>query len=55
MSKLKALNESSNLTDKRIILRLDLNVPMHQGEVTDKSRINKIIPIVKKFIKKKLK
>ena len=55
MSKLKALNESSNLTDKRIILRLDLNVPMHQGEVTDKSRINKIIPIVKKFIKKKAK
>ena len=55
MSKLKALDESLNLTNKRIILRLDLNVPMEQGKVTDKSRINKIIPIIKKFINEKAK
>ena len=55
MSKIKALHENLNLTDKRIILRVDLNVPMQRGEVTDKSRINKIVPIIKEFINKKAK
>ena len=39
MSKLKALDENLNLTDKRIILRVDLNVPMLEGKIIDKSRI----------------
>ena len=43
MSKLKALDENLNLTDKRIILRVDLNVPMQEGKVIDKSRVKKII------------
>ncbi len=55
MSKLKALDENLNLTDKRIILRVDLNVPMHEGKVTDKSRINKIIPIIKRFTSRNAK
>jgi len=55
MSKLKALNKNLNLAEKRIILRVDLNVPMLEGKVTDKSRINKIIPIIKEFTKKKAK
>jgi len=55
MGKLKALDENLNLTNKRIILRVDLNVPMKEGKVTDKSRINKIIPIIKKFVDKKAK
>ena len=55
MSKLKALDENLNLNNKRIILRVDLNVPIKEGKVTDKSRINKIIPIIKKFISKKAK
>ena len=55
MSKLKALDENLNLTDKRIILRVDLNVPMQEGKVTDKSRIKKIVPIIKKFTSKKAK
>ena len=55
MSKLKALDENLNLTNKRIILRVDLNVPMKEGKVTDKSRINKIIPIIKEFTYKKAK
>ena len=36
MSKLKALDENLNLTDKRIILRVDLNVPTQEGKITDK-------------------
>ena len=55
MGKLKALNKNLNLTNKRIILRVDLNVPMLEGKVTDKSRINKVIPVIKEFITKKAK
>jgi len=55
MSKLKALDEKLNLANKRIILRLDLNIPMKEGEVADLSRIKKVVPIIKEFIKKKTK
>jgi len=55
MGKLKALDKNLNLTDKRIILRVDLNVPMLEGKVTDKSRINKVIPVIKEFTRKKAK
>ena len=36
MGKLKALDKNLNLADKRIILRVDLNVPMQK----EKLRIN---------------
>tara|TARA_B100001123_G_scaffold169209_1_gene194539 strand:+ start:292 stop:1488 length:1197 start_codon:yes stop_codon:yes gene_type:complete len=55
MSKLKALDENLNLTDKRVILRVDLNVPLEKDKITDKSRIKKIIPGIKELIKKKAK
>ena len=55
MGKLKALEKSLNLAEKRVILRLDLNVPIVNGEVTDKSRISKIIPVIKELINKKAK
>jgi len=55
MGKLKALDKKLNLTDKRIILRVDLNVPIQEGKVIDKSRINKVIPIIKEFANKKAK
>ena len=42
MGKLKALDENLNLNNKRIILRVDLNVPMQKGKVTDNSRIKKL-------------
>ena len=55
MGKLKALDKNLNLTDKRIILRVDLNVPMLEGKITDQSRISKIIPIINEFTVKKAK
>ena len=55
MGKLKALDKNLNLADKRIILRVDLNVPILEGKVTDKSRINKVIPVIREFIRKKAK
>ena len=41
MSKLKALDQNLNLTEKRIILRVDLNVPIKDKKITDESRIKK--------------
>ncbi len=55
MGRLKALDKNLNLTNKRIILRVDLNVPMLEGKVSDKSRIKKVIPVIKEFIRKKAK
>ena len=55
MSTLKALDKDLNLADKRIILRTDLNVPILNGKIADKSRINKIIPVIKELINKKAK
>ena len=40
MGKLKALDENLNLNNKRVILRVDLNVPIKEGEIIDKSRID---------------
>ena len=55
MSKLRALDENLNLSDKRIIVRVDLNVPIQEKKITDKSRIHKIIPIIKNLTKRKAK
>ena len=33
-----------DLNKKKILLRLDLNVPLKNGSITDETRINKIIP-----------
>ena len=55
MGKLKALDENLNLNNKRVILRVDLNVPLQDGKVTDESRIKKVVPIIKEFINKKAK
>ena len=55
MSKLRALDENSNLSDKRVILRTDFNVPISEGKVTDEARIKKIIPVIKELVKRKAK
>ena len=55
MGKLKALDENLNLNNKRVILRVDLNVPIKEGRIIDNSRIEKIIPTIKNLINKKAK
>ena len=40
------LNEK-NLDNKKILLRLDLNVPLLGDKITDTTRIDKIIPSLK--------
>ena len=43
------------LKGKKVILRVDLNVPMKNGSITETSRIVKILPTIKLLIEKKAK
>ena len=43
------------LKDKKVLLRVDLNVPIKDGNITETSRIEKIIPTIKLLIKKQAK
>ena len=49
------IKDHENLNEKIVLLRLDLNVPLKDGIITDQTRIDKIIPIVKFLIKKNSK
>ena len=49
------IKDQENLSHKKVLLRLDLNVPLKDGFITDETRINKIIPVVNFLIKKKSK
>ena len=49
------IKDYKNLNQKIVLLRLDLNVPLKDGVITDETRINKIIPVINFLIKKKSK
>ena len=46
------IKDYGDLNQKRILLRLDLNVPLKNGFITDDTRIVKILPIINFLIKK---
>ena len=48
-------NDNLNLKNKKVLLRVDLNVPIKDGNITESSRIEKIIPTIKLLLKKKAK
>ncbi len=52
---MKNIRNQENLSQKKVLLRLDLNVPLKNGVITDQTRIDKILPIIKFLIKKKSK
>jgi len=52
---MRRILEEKNLRDKKILLRLDLNVPMDKGKITDTTRIDKIIPTLNYLIEKNSK
>ena len=52
---MKFIKYQDNLRDKKILLRLDLNVPIKNGIIKDETRINKILPIIDFLLKKKSK
>ena len=49
------LNKNLELKGKKVIVRVDLNVPMKDGSITETSRIEKILPTLKLLIEKEAK
>ena len=49
------LDQDLILEGKKVIVRVDLNVPMKNGAITESSRIIKILPTIKLLIEKKAK
>lgn len=47
--------ESLDVTGKTVLVRLDLNVPMHAGRVTDATRITRIIPTLQYLLERHAK
>ena len=52
---MKSISEELNLNNKRILLRLDLNVPILNDKITDTTRIDKILPTLKFLISQNTK
>jgi len=49
------LDQDLILKGKKVLVRVDLNVPMKNGAITESSRIIKILPTIKLLIEKKAK
>ena len=47
---MKSIKEEVNLGNKKILLRLDLNVPIVDNKITDTTRIDKILPTLRFLI-----
>ena len=52
---MKSIRSLENIKNKSVILRLDLNVPIKNGKITDTNRIDKIIPTLNFLVKRKAK
>jgi phosphoglycerate kinase len=52
---MKSIKEENNLEKKKILLRLDLNVPLLDGKITDTTRIDKILPTLNFLISQNAK
>ena len=49
------IKDCENLGSKRVLLRLDRNVPLKNGDIVDETRIIKIIPVIEFLIKRNAK
>ena len=52
---MKNIQDLQNLGEIKVLLRLDLNVPLEDGIIKDETRINKILPIINFLLEKKAK
>ena len=55
MVKINQLEDNLNIEGKRVLLRVDFNVPTNNGSITETSRIEKVLPTIKFLINKKAK
>ena len=49
---MKSIKDIKSLTNKKIIIRADLNVPIKEGNIVDDFRIKKVVPTIQ-FLQKK--
>ena len=52
---MRNIKDEINLSEKKILLRLDLNAPLADGKITDTTRIDKIIPTINFLLKNNAK
>ncbi len=52
---MKSISDLENLNNQIVLLRLDLNVPILDGKITDTNRIDKIIPTINLLLSKNAK
>ena len=52
---MRSIINEKNLNNKKILLRLDLNVPLEKNRIKDTTRIDKILPTLNFLIKEKAK
>ncbi|HEX2512914.1 MAG TPA: phosphoglycerate kinase [Xanthobacteraceae bacterium] len=52
MSKAFRTLDDADVRDKRVLLRLDLNVPTENGEVTDTTRLERVVPTIREIADK---
>ena len=48
----KTLDDLTDIAGKRVLLRVDLNVPVKDGKVTDATRIERIVPTLRELSEK---
>ena len=53
MSDLKIFSKDIPVNGKRVIVRLDLNVPINNSKIDDDTRIKVIVPFINKLIENK--
>ncbi|MCJ2010094.1 phosphoglycerate kinase [Methylobacterium sp. J-092] len=49
MTAFRTLDDTGPLAGKRVLLRVDLNVPMEAGRVTDATRIERVVPTIREI------
>ena len=52
---MRSIKDETNLNQKKVLLRLDLNVPLDNGKINDTTRIDKILPTINFLLKSEAK
>ena len=52
---MRSIKNEKNLNNKKVLLRLDLNVPLEKNKIADTTRIDKILPTLNFLIKENTK